>query len=328
MMGNMSWLRFVFWDPRQARVRAGWRVVIQTVATMVIMFGSVRLAALVWIDPEPTGDAPLAVFVFAGALTLLATVVTVGLAGRFLDRRRFSDFGLNFDKSWWLDFLFGLILGALLVGLVFTIGLAAGWIRIVETFHTGSERSFFGSILVFACLFVCVGVAEELMSRGYQIKNLAEGLRSSMLGERQAILLAWMISSTVFGLFHIANPDATVVSSVNIIVAGITLGAGYVMTGQLAIPIGMHISWNFCLGNVFGLPVSGRTAPSEIVTFVAVERSGPDVWTGGAFGPEAGLLGLVATVTGISATIAWVKFRGRPVALHAPLASPPSGARR
>ena len=229
----MNWLKFVFWNPVQARVRAGWRVVIQTAAAMGIMFGSLRLLSVVWIVPEPDADAPLAVFMCMGALTLLATILSVGLAGRFLDRRRFSDFGLNIDKVWWLDFLFGLMLGALLIGLVFAIEMGAGWIRIVETFHTAPGRSFAGSIVVFAGLFVSIGIAEELMSRGYHIRNLAEGLRSSRIGDRQAILLAWVISSTVFGLFHITNPDATLVSTVNIIVAGITLGTAYVITGQL-----------------------------------------------------------------------------------------------
>ena len=129
----MNWLKFVFWNPVQARVRAGWRVVIQTVAAMGIMFGSLRLLSVVWNVPEPDADAPLAVFMCMGALTLLAMILSVGLAGRFLDRRRFSDFGLKIDKVWWLDFLFGLMLGALLIGLVFAIEMGAGWIRIVET---------------------------------------------------------------------------------------------------------------------------------------------------------------------------------------------------
>jgi membrane protease YdiL (CAAX protease family) len=329
MIAAMSGLRSWFWNPQQARVRAGWRIVIQMASTMAIALGSFRLAALVWVDPRPSADSPLSLFLFHGVLTLLVTALTVWLAGRYLDRRRFAGFGLNIDKSWSVDFLFGLSLGALLIGLVFVIELAAGWITIVDTFHTLSpQHSFVEGILVFAFLFICIGIAEELMSRGYQIKNLAEGLQTQTLGGRKAILLAWLIASVVFGLLHIPNPNATVLSTVNIFFGGITLGVAYVLTGQLAIPIGLHISWNFCLGNVFGFPVSGRSIPGEIATFVAVEQTGPEVWTGGTFGPEAGLVGLIASVAGILATIAWLRLRRQPVAVYAPLASPPASADR
>ena len=88
---------------------------------------------------------------------------------------------------------------------------------------------------------------------------------------------------------------------------GIFLGMGYVLTGSLAIPIGTHITWNFFQGNVFGFPVSGTTFFP--VTFAAIEQSGPDAWTGGSFGPEGGLMGLLAILLGILAVAVWVRLR-------------------
>jgi membrane protease YdiL (CAAX protease family) len=310
----MSRFRAAFWNERESRLRAGWRLVIHTACMMAFMAGASRLVEGLGVDLEISGDTPLGVFFIPGTMMLVGALVTTWLAGRLLDRRRFSDFGFQMDRAWWFDFWFGLGLGALLMTLVFVVEWSAGWITVVDTFHTRSPEDAFGaSFLVFVVLFVCVGFAEELLSRGYHIKNLAEGLRSPRLDARRAVLLAWLISSVAFGLLHASNPNASVVSVLNIIVAGLAMGSGYVLTGQLALPIGMHISWNLFLGNVYGFPVSGRSAPADIATVVSMEQSGPELWTGGAFGPEAGLVGLFAALVGALAIFLWVRRRGRPV---------------
>jgi hypothetical protein len=107
--------------------------------------------------------------------------------------------------------------------------------------------------------------------------------------------------------------------------AGVFLGLAYVLTGELAIPIGLHITWNFFQGNVFGFPVSGGDFSQA--TFIAIEQGGPDVWTGGAFGPEAGLMGIVAMLVGSGLIVLWVRWRRGSVGLHLPLAQAPAHLR-
>jgi uncharacterized protein len=95
------------------------------------------------------------------------------------------------------------------------------------------------------------------------------------------------------------------------------LGLGYILTGELAIPIGLHITWNFFQGIVFGFPVSGM---EPVVSVVAIQQGGPEVWTGGAFGPEAGLIVYAAMILGGLLMAAWVKLRYGKVGMHHPLA--------
>ena len=239
-----------------------------------------------------------------------------------MDRRPFKDFGFHFDGGWWLDLFFGLLLGAALMTGIFLVELALGWVTVTGSFRTSSPGiPFVPAILLPLAAFVLVGIYEELFSRGYQLRNMAEGLNYPGLGPRGAVLAAWGLSSVLFGVLHALNPNADMISVTNITLAGLMLGAGYVLTGDLAMPIGLHIAWNFFQGSVFGFPVSGLNPPGA--TLVVTEQAGPGIWTGGLFGPEGGLLVTVATLTGILLTVLWMRLRRGQVSIYTPMAEYP-----
>jgi hypothetical protein len=96
---------------------------------------------------------------------------------------------------------------------------------------------------------------------------------------------------------------------------------GALLTGELAIPIGVHITWNFFQGNVFGFPVSG--SDFSMATFIGIQQGGPELWTGGPFGPEAGLLGLGGIFLGGALTYLWVRWRYGRAGLRTQLAEYP-----
>lgn len=310
----------LLWNQLQSRPRTIWRLILQFGLLLALMIPFsfcalvVAIPMLLWqgvdltgfmIDPgntlllNPLVSAPYTV------ATLLAFVGSLWLAARFVDRRPFADYGLHLNGRWWADFAFGLALGALLMALIFTLEWAAGWLEITAMWQTPWPGVPFAISLIPPLItFIAVGVYEELYFRGFWIKNLAEGF--SFWSPRRAIAVSFLLSSAVFGLAHTSNPNATAVSTFNLMLAGLFLGVGYLLTGELAIPIGLHITWNFFQGHVFGFPVSGQA--SGLSVFV-IRQGGDVLLAGGAFGPEAGLIGLAAMGLGSGLMVAWVWWR-------------------
>ena len=303
----MNYILQLFWNHNDTRLRALWRVILHFVLLFVGLQITSAILRPLFSGAESNSDSgpdPVANMV-ALLLTGLTYVVVTIAAAKFLDRRRFSDYGLVWNTQWRRDLLFGLLLGGLLMGGIFAIELAMGWITIEGMFVTLMPFPFFVAFLIFLVQMTLVGTYEELVFRGYQMKNIAEGLNFGPLSTRTSLFLAWIVTSILFGLIHAANPGATVGTTLKITLAGVFLALPFLLTGELALSIGVHIAWNFFQGNVFGFPVSGLTFFRT--TIFNTVQGGPDLWTGGGFGPEAGLLGFIGIIVGSLAMIWWVK---------------------
>lgn len=315
----MVLLKSIFWDGHTSRLRAGWRLIVQFVLLGVCLacFG---LLAKIFGEDVPRDPLDKSISILDSGAIFLAIMLSVWLAGRFVDRRRFSDFGFRLGRSWWIDLAFGVALGGTLQAGIFLVEMAAGMATITGVFGSYREGVAFPlSILLIFFSFLGVGLTEELWNRGYLMKNLAEGLSFKPLGQKGAILLATIGTAIIFGMGHAANPDASLVSTLALMLAGILYATAYALTGELAIPIGYHLAWNFFEGAVFGFPVSGYPLDA---TFLVTHVSGPAIWTGGAFGPEAGILGMIARVAGILLILAWVWLRYRKISLRVELTRP------
>lgn len=329
-------MKNLFWNPAEKRMRALWRLILYCllIAGFLFLFTlifqllntAIVLATHRWntaVLTDPTvnasfgGNLPL-INALNGLLTLIAMLGATALGGKLFDRRKFVDFGFHINRRWWFDLAFGLFLGAVLMALIFLAEWAAGWIRITGSLVSQTpDWSFTAWTLSNAFFFLCVGIYEETFSRGYLLRNLAEGLRIKAIRPKTALLLAYLISSSIFGFLHLANANASLVSTLNLVIAGLFLGLGYVLSGELGISIGLHITWNFFQGVVFGFPVSGG-APEA--SFVGIQQLGPDWMTGGAFGPEAGAIGLIAILLGCGLIYLWVKQTRGAVSLKEQLA--------
>ena len=300
----------IFWNTEQNRLRTGWRVLIQLTLFIVVLLGE-----SIFID---SFDAGWLSIILANLIYLVGGLSLSWLMARFVDRRTYADFGFHFDRKWWLDFGFGLTLGAFMMTGVFLSMRAAGWLTISKTATTNLELPFSLAFFLKVFTYTIIAINEELTFRGYQLKNLAEGFTSTIIYTQSAIILAFVFSSAVFGLAHGTSPNSTIVSTLNIILAGLVIGLPYLLTGELGLSIGLHLTWNLFQGTVYGFSVSGNSPTTHLFS---IQQNGPNLWTGGAFGPEGGLIVLVWTIVGCGLILLWIKWVRKHVALYTPLAT-------
>lgn len=163
-----------------------------------------------------------------------------------------------------------------------------GWLSF-EGYSWGSD-SFWkvGVDTVFMFwFFILVAAQEELLFRGYILQNVAEGLN---------ILWGFLLSSLIFALMHFSNPGYSAMALLGIFLSGLFIAYSYICTRQLWLPAGIHLGWNFFEGTVFGFQVSGLEGMPRLIKQTV---SGPTLFTGGSFGPEAGLILIPALILGL-----------------------------
>jgi hypothetical protein len=141
-----------------------------------------------------------------------------------------------------------------------------------------------------------------LLIRGYtlQVLEQAWGIRTTVGA-----------SSAIFAGLHLGNPVAGWTASIGLVAAGLLFAYAYLATRALWLPIGLHLSWNLSEGPMLGFPVSGLAGAGLLETRV----SGPELATGGNFGPEAGLVGLLGVGLGFLVIGLWTRRRARRVAV-------------
>jgi membrane protease YdiL (CAAX protease family) len=289
----------LFINESEQRLRAGWRLLVQFLFMFLFVgFGVMGTQSIISSSLMVTYAIP----------QFIGIVASVWIAARLLDKRSFFDYGLNFSREWWKEFFIGIAIAAVAQVVIFLIEWSVGWITITGYgWNIDTENSFDTGITSFFLAMLMVGFHEELFSRGYQILNLTEGLRYPAIGQRGAITIAVLLTSALFGLLHIFNANASGISTFNIILAGIVLAIPYILTGSLSLSVGLHFSWNFVMAGILGFPVSGIKIET---TVLHIQQGGTDLWTGGAFGPEAGIMGLLGMAIMLGASCVYIKWAG------------------
>jgi len=181
----------------------------------------------------------------------------------------------------------GLLLGFLLFSAI--VGVAA-LLDIYNIIGDGGFQKMLDTAIVMA---IMPGFMEEMLFRGILFRHLEQFGGS---------WFALALTSALFGLAHIFNPNASALSSLAIAVeAGVLLGGAYMLTRNLWVPMALHASWNFTQGFVYDVPVSGIDQEG----MVEAKLSGNALLSGGAFGLEASLIAMViATAAGV-----WLVWR-------------------
>lgn len=277
------------WNREQHRLRAPLRALLPLVVTF-LAFGVLQTALRARFD-HPVRE------------TLELTAVFVVLVGaivggaRLLDRRPAVEYGLAIDRSWARSFAVGGVIATVANAGTLLVALAAGWVT-VSGFVAGSGALPFLPAMVLVLAYVGVLASwEEFVFRGAMLKNLAEG-GDGYLPRWMAVGLAVAVSTLVFAFLHSGKIDAPIGYSYYLI-AGLIFGGVYVLSGDLALPIGFHVFYNFTMSAVFGLGASQQTP--ELVVLDVV---GPSVWIG-----EEGVARMAFAIVGGVLLLAYIRWR-------------------
>lgn len=289
----MELRRFFFNDV--GRLRSGWRLLLFVFAFLGISFLLATGLRIVYaighnFFPPTSHGAFIANVIYR--LTLLFSALAAGyLCTRLLEGLPWRALGLTLHAHWLHDFLIGSAVGIVSLALAAAIATAAGGLR----FTASSTEMFLqvGKTLASsALLFIVAALAEEAMFRGYPLQTLSRAR------------LAWLgvfLTSVPFASIHLWNPNAGPGAFANTALAGVWLAIAYLRTRSLWFPLGIHWAWNWALGSLFGLPVSGL----QIVSHPLLQGNdlGPPWLTGGNYGIEGGVACTLALL--LSTAFVW-----------------------
>ena len=283
---------------RHDRLRSGWRCAIfgalyYTVTTAM----AVSLYALLLVTTHAPSDDVIARMSRGAAGYLLQFFILFVPAlllgwgcGRLFDGVPLRALGWTTHRGWLKDFVLGSLVGAVALMLATLIATAAGGFRFGLTttlLSSAFVKTFFGA----AGVYVLLAAGEEALFRGYPLQTC---LRS------WPIFVAVVPSSLLFAYVHLHNPNLPgglmlALMFTNTALAGVWLAVGYWRTRSMWLPLGLHWAWNWTMGSLLGLPVSGITSLTRAPLMRATD-AGPAWLTGGAYGLEGGLACTAALV--------------------------------
>ncbi|MBI1742950.1 CPBP family intramembrane metalloprotease [Candidatus Acetothermia bacterium] len=279
----------IFYNER--RMRPGWRVFFFILCLSALAY---LLFALI-LGPSylsATDALPSLGELLPGeGLGLVALMVVTALFVLAVDRRPWPTLGVALTRSGLKELFLGLGLGSLLISAVFVSVLAAGAVRI-DGIHFDVEKIFAGQFGLSLAFLIISAISEELQLRGYLFQTFLEGI---------GVYPTLAVTSVLFALLHVGNPNVNTLALVNIALAGLLLGIAYLRTRALWLPIGIHFTWNLLQAHLFSLPVSGIEIQPKLMD---VHTTGSGLLSGGAFGLEGSLITTI--VLGGAAIGLWV----------------------
>lgn len=290
-------MKNLFVNPDTLRLRAGWRILLT-----LILFGALNIGLgelIRAINGSLKGGGTLWFSILAVAATAAAY-----LGRKYFDKKSMRSLGLDFNRSAMVDILSGIFNSALVMAATFGIML---YFNLIEfdgfSWWTDTTTSISFSVAVIPLAlavfwrFMIVAWWEELFFRGIILQNIKEGLNMKW---------AIVLSTLFFALIHGSNPNATILSTIIIMIITLQLVYAYIKTQQLWMPMGLHLGWNFFQASVFGYASSGHESP----TLISQHAVGPEWLSGGAFGAEGSILLiplLLASLVLINLSVRWTR---------------------
>ena len=206
---------------------------------------------------------------------------------KVIEKRSLSYIGFN-KNNYIKKYSFGFLIGLIMMSVIVLILLSFGYISIEKDPIQPIGVASLSSILVILFGWIIQGATEEILTRGWLL---------DVLITKYNIGFGLFISSILFGVLHLANPNVNYIAVINIILVGVFYGLYVIKTNDLWAVCGMHTAWNFAQGNLFGFEVSGLNV--SVGSLIDLNLVGNDVITGGIFGPEAGIVATFVVLVSI-----------------------------
>jgi uncharacterized protein len=267
----------MFLDPATGVLRGGWRA---------LCFGALAIAPYLLLSGLAGSDSPqseasleVSAGMFVVYLFLIGWLLFVSwFCLRVFERMGFRSLGLAPHEGWLRDVAKGFGLSGAMIAAVVGLQWAGGGSRVrVNPVFWDEPAAVVGQVLAALLLLIAAAAYEEIAFRGFAFQTLLRGAPA---------VVPIALLSVFFGLVHWDNPSRTVFSTLNTVLAGVWLSIAYLRTRSLWFPIALHTGWNWAMGAIFGLPVSGLLIPRRPLL---LSTSGEPLWlTGGGYGSEGG----------------------------------------
>jgi membrane protease YdiL (CAAX protease family) len=215
-------------------------------------------------------------FCAAVLFLLLLGFAAMGMVGQG-QQHPLAAMGLGRRPGWRGEFGLGAALGwGALIACILPLALFGG---MSITYRVRGTHLVF--LVVDLVVLALASLAEEVVFRGYPFQRLIEATGP---------LTATVLMSLVFAAVHGSNPDSSWASLLTTMLAGWLMALAYLRTRALWVAWGFHFAWNASMAVLFGLPVSGITTFSPVVS---TYTRGPIWLTGGGYGPEGSAVAIV-----------------------------------
>jgi hypothetical protein len=196
------------------------------------------------------------------------------------------------------------------VGEEWTRGVVIGWaaavLAVIPMVIAGAlhpefswKISAWGGTLLSILTLAIAALASEVAFRGFLFRRLIDAV-----GPTAATLLL----SGIYALIGSMSPNATGLSFIIMIIAGVLFSIAYLRTHALWLGWGLHFAWAAAIAVIFGLPVAGV---ASYVSIVQTDTGGPLWLTGGIYGPDGALFTAIlfvvvmVVVYRVTRTYAW-----------------------
>ncbi|WP_420575034.1 CPBP family intramembrane glutamic endopeptidase [Kordia sp.] len=295
-------MRNIIFNSRD-RIRPIWRLLLFLVITFLI---NIPLQILL----QEVLNQSLLRGIISASIYLISVVLSLFVQINFLDKSSFKKYGLKINKVWIKEFFVGTIISLVQLSIFFLLMYLTGNLKIVDFFTVDSvnytfDYSFWEGFFSEMFGLIVGSSVEEIFFRAFLFYIAFEALSIIKKDPTKRAFLILIIIAPLFGIAHISNEGATIMSTVNLGLDAMMMCLPFLITGRLGMSIGMHFSWNLVQGAVFGFPISGNIAKASIIS---VEMPN-NLLTGGIFGPEGSIVFILLDIIAIVLILYWKKYK-------------------